>query len=72
MHSPAYVPTYLMFGTTLTEAGDRTRAAEILTASCAVARAAGDRHALGELEGARRARRRLALRAPVERRGRDK
>lgn len=49
---PDYVPTYLMYGTTLLQAGDRPAAREVLTAGCETARKKGDRHALGELETA--------------------
>jgi tetratricopeptide (TPR) repeat protein len=49
---PAYVPTYYHYAKTLEESGDFDKAAEIYRAGMAVARAAGDNHAYGELEGA--------------------
>lgn len=49
---PAYVPAYLMAGNTALEAGDRAAAREIFARGVAAARAAGDAHALGELESA--------------------
>lgn len=52
---PAYVPTYLMAGNTLAEAGDRAEAIAVLSQGIAAARAAGDAHALGELESAQAA-----------------
>lgn len=50
--SPDYVPAYLMAGNTLVDHGDRAGAIDILTRGVAAARAAGDAHALGELESA--------------------
>ena len=49
---PDYVPTYLMFGTTLAKAGDKPRARTVMETGCEVAQRKGDRHALGELESA--------------------
>jgi tetratricopeptide (TPR) repeat protein len=48
---PTYVPVYLMAGQVLSEAGKRPEAAEWLRAGVEAARAKGDAHALGELEG---------------------
>lgn len=53
--SPEYVPAYLMAGNALVEAGDRDGAIDLYTRGVAAARAAGDDHALGELESARAA-----------------
>jgi tetratricopeptide (TPR) repeat protein len=53
--SPEYVPAYLMAGNALVEAGDRDGAIDLYTRGAAAARAAGDSHALGELESARAA-----------------
>lgn len=50
---PSYVPSYLMFGTLLVRRGEPARAAEVLDRGIAAARAAGDDHALGELQAAR-------------------
>lgn len=50
---PAYVPSYLMFGTLLVRRGERERAAGVLDRGIEAARAAGDEHALGELQAAR-------------------
>jgi hypothetical protein len=47
-----YVPMYLMCGTMLAKAGRGAEAREWLTEGTAVARAKGDDHALGEIEGA--------------------
>src|SRR3954469_19196169 len=47
-----YVPMYLMCGTMLIEAGRRDEAREWLTVGIGVARAKGDGHAAGEIEGA--------------------
>jgi predicted Zn-dependent protease len=52
---PGYVPSYLMAGNTLAEAGERAEAITVLTAGITAARTAGDAHALGELESARAA-----------------
>ncbi|WP_434415860.1 tetratricopeptide repeat protein [Nannocystis pusilla] len=52
---PEYVPAYLMAGNTLVEAGDRDGALQVLDQGVQAARAAGDAHALGELESARTA-----------------
>lgn len=49
----SYVPTYLMYGNLLVRMGDRDRAASIYGRGIEAARAAGDEHALGELEAAR-------------------
>ncbi|WAS98115.1 tetratricopeptide repeat protein [Nannocystis punicea] len=54
-NNPEYVPAYLMAGNALVEAGDRDGALQILTQGEQAARAAGDAHALGELESARAA-----------------
>ncbi|HEY4011857.1 MAG TPA: tetratricopeptide repeat protein [Polyangiaceae bacterium] len=50
--SPAYVPMYLMCGQMLEKLGRADDAREWLSAGIAAARAKGDAHALGELEGA--------------------
>lgn len=50
---PAYVPSYLMFGTLLVERGEPARAAQVLDRGIEAARAAGDDHALDELTAAR-------------------
>jgi len=47
-----YVPMYLMCGTMLIEANRRDEAREWLTAGVSAARAKGDTHAAGEIEGA--------------------
>jgi tetratricopeptide (TPR) repeat protein len=52
---PDYVPTYLMAGNTFIEAGDPEGALAIFAVGVEIARAAGDTHALGELESARAA-----------------
>lgn len=52
---PSYVPAYLMAGNNLLADGDRDGAREVFTRGVAAARAAGDDHALGELEAARAA-----------------
>lgn len=49
---PAYVPQYLLGGTTMVEAGMRDEAREWLTTGLAIARAAGDDKASGEIEEA--------------------
>ena len=49
---PDYVPTYLMAGTNLTEMGRIAAARAMYQAGIAAAQRKGDRHALGELEGA--------------------
>jgi predicted Zn-dependent protease len=48
----AYVPMYLMCGTMLIEANRRDEAKEWLKAGVVAARAKGDTHAAGEIEGA--------------------
>jgi predicted Zn-dependent protease len=48
----AYVPMYLMCGTMLIEANRRDEAKEWLEAGVGAARAKGDSHAAGEIEGA--------------------
>jgi predicted Zn-dependent protease len=48
----AYVPMYLMCGTMLIEANRRDEAKEWLAAGIGAARAKGDTHAAGEIEGA--------------------
>lgn len=50
---PGYVPSYLMFGNLLVARGEREQAATVLERGIEAARAAGDEHALGELESAR-------------------
>ena len=50
---PAYVPAYLMAGNHLARTGDPTGAAAVYERGLAAAKAAGDDHALGELEAAR-------------------
>jgi len=52
---PDYVAAYLMAGQTLLAAGDRDGALGVFTAGVAAAQAAGNDHALGELEAARAA-----------------
>ncbi len=52
---PTYVPAYLMAGNTLLADGDRDGARDVFARGVAAARAAGDDHALGELEAARAA-----------------
>jgi predicted Zn-dependent protease len=49
---PGYVPMYLMCGQMLEEMGRRDEARQWLAAGIDAARAAGQTHALGELEGA--------------------
>jgi len=49
---PAYIPQYLMAGQMLMEAGRIDDARDWLVAGKQAARAAGDSHALGELEDA--------------------
>jgi tetratricopeptide (TPR) repeat protein len=49
---PDYVPTYLMYGNTLAQAGDRDGATEIYRRGIEVSGQRGDLHARGELEGA--------------------
>jgi tetratricopeptide (TPR) repeat protein len=49
---PAYVPTYLMAGTTLAELGRHAEARDAFTRGLAAAREQGDRHAASELESA--------------------
>lgn len=50
---PGYVPSYLMFGNLLVKRGERARAGQVLDRGIEVARAAGDEHALSELQSAR-------------------
>ncbi len=50
--NPGYIPTYLMAGNALVEQGDRAAALAMLHQGITAARAAGDAHALGELESA--------------------
>lgn len=50
---PGYVPSYLMFGNFLVKRGERARAGQVLDRGIDAARAAGDDHALGELQSAR-------------------
>ena len=52
---PAYIPAYLMAGNNLVELGDRPAAAALYDRGIAAAAAAGDDHALGELQSARAA-----------------
>ncbi len=49
---PGYVPMYLMCGQMLEQMARRDEAREWLEAGVKAARAAGQTHALGELEGA--------------------
>ena len=49
---PTYVPMYLMCGQMLEKMGNLGAAREWLASGIAAARAKGDAHALGELEGA--------------------
>lgn len=49
---PGYVATYLQFGMVLEQLGRLDEARDIFTRGIEQARAAGNRHALGELEGA--------------------
>ena len=48
-----YVPAYLMFGNLLVKRGELAEAASILDRGIDVARAAGEAHALDELQAAR-------------------
>jgi hypothetical protein len=50
---PGYVPSYLMFGNLLVKRGERALAAQVLDRGIEAAAAAGDDHALGELQSAR-------------------
>lgn len=52
---PRYIAAYLMAGNALVEAGDRAAAMSTYERGIAAASAAGDSHALGELEAARAA-----------------
>jgi predicted Zn-dependent protease len=52
---PSYVPAYLMAGNARLAQGDRDGAREVFTRGVAAATAAGDSHALGELQAARAA-----------------
>ena len=52
---PDYVAAYLMAGQTLLAAGDTAGALDVFTRGVAAAQAAGNDHALGELESARAA-----------------
>jgi tetratricopeptide (TPR) repeat protein len=52
---PNYIPAYLMAGQALQAAGDPAAALDVFTRGVAAAQAAGDDHALGELESARAA-----------------
>jgi tetratricopeptide (TPR) repeat protein len=49
---PSYVPAYLMFGNLLEALGRREQAGEVYGRGVAAARAAGNDHALGELQAA--------------------
>jgi tetratricopeptide (TPR) repeat protein len=49
---PGYVPAYLMFGNLLEALGRRSAAAEVYGRGIEAARAAGNDHALGELQAA--------------------
>lgn len=52
MHTHAdYLPTYLMLGQTLQRLGKENEAAEVLRKGAAVAKAAGNDHALSEIQG---------------------
>lgn len=48
---PTYVPTYLQFGMLLEQLGQIEEARSVLTKGVDVARAAGDSHALSEIQG---------------------
>jgi tetratricopeptide (TPR) repeat protein len=48
---PAYVPTYLQFGMLLEQQGQIEEARTVLTKGVEAARAAGDNHALSEIQG---------------------
>ncbi len=50
--SPTYVPMYLMCGQTLVKAGRKAEGREWLEAGITAARAAGNTHALSELQSA--------------------
>jgi tetratricopeptide (TPR) repeat protein len=50
---PSYVPAYLMFGNLLEALGRAGQAAEVYGRGIEAARAAGNDHALGELQAAR-------------------
>jgi tetratricopeptide (TPR) repeat protein len=50
---PGYVPSYLMFGNLLEALGRAGEAASIYGAGIEAAQAAGDDHAIGELQAAR-------------------
>lgn len=52
---PNYVPAYLMAGNALLAQGDREGARQVFARGVAAAEAAGDGHALGELQAARAA-----------------
>jgi tetratricopeptide (TPR) repeat protein len=49
---PSYVPAYLMFGNLLEALGRREQAGEVYGRGVEAARAAGNDHALGELQAA--------------------
>jgi len=49
---PDYVPAFLMYGNLLADSGSSASAREVYGRGMQVARAAGDDHALGELETA--------------------
>jgi predicted Zn-dependent protease len=48
--TPGYVPTYLMLAQTLQRQGKEPEAADALRRGIAVAKAAGEEHALSELQ----------------------
>lgn len=48
---PHYVPTYLMLGQTLQRLGRESDAADVLRKGAIVAKAAGNDHALSEIQG---------------------
>jgi tetratricopeptide (TPR) repeat protein len=50
--TPAYVPAYLQFGMVLEQLGVLDEARSIFSKGVEVAEAAGDKHALSELQGA--------------------
>ncbi len=50
---PGYVPSYLMFGNLLASLGRGEQAVEVYAAGIEAASAAGDDHAIGELQAAR-------------------
>ncbi len=51
LKQPDYVPTYLMLGQTLQRLGREDEAADVLRKGAVVAKAAGNDHALSEIQG---------------------